>query len=173
VSGGRRVVGGTAGPVTCFGMRLTPLLRFATAILWVGGAAPCVAQTSVVKPGATVRFRLASDDPYRQAQLLQITSDSLIVERCPLCYGRLRYGRVEVLRLEVSRRVASGSRVVTGVLVGGGVGLLAGVGSAASCHGGPKCDLAALAVPALGLLGAAFGGIGAYLSSYIWEPVTN
>jgi len=152
-------------------MRLNALLRIiAASALW---ALPCVAQTTVVKPGATVRFRLAADDPYRQGLLSQLTADSLIVERCPLCYGRLRYGRVEVSRLDVSRRVSSGTRVLTGVLLGGGVGLLAGAASAGSCHGGPECDLSGLAVPALGLLGAVFGGLGAYLSSYIWEPVTN
>jgi hypothetical protein len=152
-----------------FFMPLNALLRTlaATALC----AIPCVAQTTVVKAGATVRFRLAAGDPYRQGQLAQLTADSLIVERCPLCNGRLRYGRVELERLDVSRRVDGGSRVAKGVLIGGGAGLLAGVASEATCHGGPRCEFAALAIPFLTFVGAAVGGIAAYLSSYVWESV--
>lgn len=124
-----------------------------------------------MKPGSTIRFRLGADDPDHVARLSQLTPDSLILAHCETCFGRLRYGREEVLRLDVSRRAVSSSRIGMGALIGGLVGAAVGATGAATCHGGPRCEMAGEAAPFLFLLGAALGGIGAYLTAYVWDPV--
>lgn len=129
------------------------------------------AQTTVVKPGSTIRFRLGADDPYHVARLSRLTADSLILEHCETCFGSLRFGREQVLRLDVSRRVTSSARIGWGALIGGVAGAGVGAVASATCHGGPKCVMAGEEGPFLFLLGAALGGIAAYITSYIWDPV--
>ena len=129
------------------------------------------AQQTVLKAGATVRFRLGGDDFYRQGQVSQLTADSLIVERCPNCDDRFRYSRAELSRFDVSKRIGGAGRVMTGVLLGGAIGLAGGFVSAETCGGGSRCELAALDVPLFTILGLLVGGVVAYLTSYTWEPV--
>ena len=143
------------------------------AVAWM--AVMCVtssgAQTTVVKPGSTIRFRLGADDPYHVARLSRLTADSLILAHCETCFGRLGYGRDEVRRLDVSHRAVSSARIGLGALIGGALGAGVGLIDSARCQGGPKCELAAAEGPLLFLIGAAVGGISAYLTAYTWDPV--
>ncbi len=125
-----------------------------------------------VEPGASIRFQIFGDSSFRTGFLSRFTPDSMVVERCPTCYGRLRYGRGELARLDVSKRTDPGSRALTGFAIGGAAGLALGYLSGVNCKGGDKCDLALLAIPFGGILGGLIGGMAGYLSGFKWQPVT-
>lgn len=147
------------------------LLLLTLCAISFGSSETAAAQSSIVQQGATVRFRLGTEDAFRSGQLATLTADSLILTRCPTCNGRLLYGRSEINSLEVMRNTDSGSRIVHGVLLGAAVGGGLGYLSATTCHGTEKCDLAGLAVPFGAVLGGLIGAAAGYLGSYKWEPV--
>lgn len=130
-----------------------------------------VTNTIGIQPGSTVRFQIGGDASYRSGVLSRFTADSLIVERCPTCQGRLLYARSELTRLDVSERMPSGSRVLTGFGVGGLTGLALGALGAAACGGGYKCEDEILLVPFGGLFGGLVGALIGYLTAYKWVPV--
>jgi hypothetical protein len=130
------------------------------------------AQPVGIERGATVRFQIPGDSSFRSGVLTRLTQDSLIVERCPTCYGRLDYGRAELTRLDVSKRTDGGSRAVTGVAIGAGAGRALGYLLAVSCKGGDRCDAGIVEIPFLGIFGGLVGGAAGYLSAYKWEPVS-
>lgn len=125
-----------------------------------------------IESGASIRFQIFGDSLFRSGFLSRFTQDSLIVERCPTCYGRLAYGRTELTRLDVSRRLPGGSRALSGFAIGGAAGLGLGYISTVNCKGGDKCDGAIVAIPFLGILGGLIGAAAGYLSAYKWEPVS-
>ena len=125
-----------------------------------------------IQPGSTVRFQIGGDIAYRSGVLSRFTADSLIVERCPTCQGRLLYGRGELTRLDVSERIPSGSRVLSGFAIGGIVGFALGYLLASTCKGiGDQCDAGIVVFAGGGLLGSLIGATAGYLSSYKWKPV--
>lgn len=125
-----------------------------------------------VEPGASIRFQIVGDSLFRTGFLSRLTRDSLIVERCPTCYGRLVYAREEVTRLDVSKRTNGGSRALTGFALGASAGLALGYLSAVNCKGGDRCDASIVAIPFGGILGGLIGGLAGYLSGFKWEPVS-
>ena len=136
------------------------------AFLIVGGVRVAHGQETIIKPGATVRFRFDNGDPYRIGQVWRLTPDSLTLEHCDNC-DRMRYDRREFTRFDVSRRVAGAPRMIKGILIGAFVGVTGDL--AGACNGGAKCEFAN--GPLLTIVGGALGGITAYLTSYIWDPV--
>jgi len=125
-----------------------------------------------IEPGATIRFQIGWDPSFRGGVLTRFTPDSLIVERCPTCQGRLQYTRAELTRLEVSRRIPAGSRVLSGFAIGGIIGFALGYLAAATCKGpGDTCDAGLVTFAFGGLLGSLVGATAGYLTSYKWEPV--
>ena len=122
-------------------------------------AAPAVPQTYFCRGSQTFFSQ-------RVGRLSWLTTDSLVLDHCDNC-DRLHYDRRELTRLDVSHRAAGQTRIITGMLIGSVVG----IGAGAICHGGPKCEFQSAGGPVRPLLGAALGGITAYLTSYIWDPV--
>ena len=125
-----------------------------------------------IESGASIRFQIFGDSLFRSGILSRFTQDSLIVERCPTCYGRLAYGRSELTRLDVSKRLPGGSRALGGFAIGASAGLGLGFLSAVNCKGGDKCDGVVVVVPFLAILGGAIGAAAGYLSAYKWEHVS-
>lgn len=139
-------------------------------VVWLADPISLPAQETVVKSGATVRFRTAPDDSSRSGRVAKLTADSLVLASCLNC-GRLLYGRGEIKNLEVMRPTPSGDRIISGVLLGGAIGGGLGYISAKTCHGAERCDLSGLAIPFGAIAGAVIGGFVGYLTSYKWEPV--
>lgn len=126
-----------------------------------------------IEPGASIRFQIFGDSLFRSGILSRFTQDSLIVERCPTCYGRLDYGRAELTRLDVSKRLGNGgSRALTGFAIGASAGLALGYLGAISCKGGDRCDGGIILIPFGGILGGLIGVAAGYLTAYKWEPVS-
>ena len=147
------------------------ILMITACVICAAVATPVAAQETVVKPGATVRFRIASGDSARAGQLGALTVDSLVLDSCGNC-SRLLYSRAEIKTLEVMHPTVSGDRIISGVLIGGAFGGGLGYVSARSCKGNiDACELSALAIPFGAIAGAVLGGVAAWLSSYKWEPV--
>lgn len=164
--------GAGGGEPKCVARRFVAL---AAAVGFLSFALAAQGQSSApigVDPGASIRFQILGDSLFRSGILSRLTRDSLIVERCPTCYGRLDYGRGELTRLDVSRRLAGGSRALTGFAIGASAGLGIGWLSGINCKGGDKCDGTIVAIPFLGILGGLIGGAAGYLSAYKWEPVS-
>ncbi|HKR09697.1 MAG TPA: hypothetical protein VJS39_10940 [Gemmatimonadaceae bacterium] len=146
------------------------LLLLSICAISIAGSVSAVAQPSIIKQGATVRFRTTVDDSSRTGPLATLTPDSLVLARCLNC-DRLLYGRAEIKDLEVMRPTPSGDRIISGLLLGGAVGGGLGWLSASTCHGADRCDLSALAIPFGAIAGAVIGGFVGYITSYKWEPV--
>jgi hypothetical protein len=126
-----------------------------------------------IEPGASIRFQIFGDSLFRSGVLSRFTQDSLIVERCPTCYGRLDYGRAELTRLDVSKRTGGGgSRALGGFAIGATAGLALGYLGAISCKGGDKCDAGIVVIPFAGILGGLIGAGAGYLTAYKWESVS-
>ena len=156
-------------------MWLRSCLRLAAVIGFLSSALAAQAQSSApigVDPGTSIRFQILGDSSFRSGILSRFTQDSLIVERCPTCYGRLAYGRGELTRLDVSKRLAGGSRALTGFAIGASAGLALGYLFAVSCKGGDKCDGGIVLIPFGAIFGGLVGGAAGYLSAYKWEPVS-
>lgn len=124
-----------------------------------------------IESGATIRFRIRGDYSYRSGVLARLTADSVIVERCPTCQGRLFYDQSELTRLDVSRRIPAGPRILSGFAIGAIAGFALGYVSAATCTGGDQCDFGVVAVAFGGLFGGLVGATVGYLTSYKWESV--
>ena len=147
-------------------------LRLGLCAAFLFGGFSARAQSAGITRGAQIRFQVSGDSLFRSGFLSRFTQDSLIVERCPTCYGRLTYSRAELTRLDVSKRRPGGLRALTGFAIGATTGLALGFLSAVNCKGGDKCDGAILLLPFGGLLGGLIGASAGYLSSYKWEPVS-
>src|ERR1700693_4885448 len=72
---------------------------------------------STIAPGATIRFVVGTDSRLIVGHLSHLTADSLIIERCANC-DRLRYGTLEISRLEVLRGSSRGKHFAVGLAVG-------------------------------------------------------
>lgn len=148
------------------------------AIHLIAAALPCLtmsraeAQDARLKAGAVVRFGVPPRDSLYVGTLARVTPDSLVLLRCSAC-NRLGYARAEVNHLAVASPYNRGDRTLAGLglgaLIGGSLGYL----SAASCHGGDQCDLAALAVPFGGIAGAILGAAVGFMTAYRWMPVSD
>ena len=145
-------------------------LLLSMCVISIVGSVSAVAQPSIIKQGATVRFRMTTSDSSRTGRLATLTADSLVLATCLTC-DRLLYGRAEIKDLEVMRPTPSGDRIISGLLLGGAVGGGLGWLSSSTCHGADRCDLSALAIPFGAIAGAVIGGFVGYLTSYNWEPV--
>ena len=148
-----------------------------TSIVIASLAAALPARAQVARPigieqGARIRFEIGGDQSFRSGVLARFTSDSLIVERCPTCQGRLEYGRSELTRLDVSRRIPATSRVLNGFAIGGITGFALGYLLAATCRGGgDRCDAGIVVFAFGGLFGSLVGASAGYLTAYKWEAV--
>ena len=129
------------------------------------------AQSTVLRAGSTVRFRIYPTDPPHQATLDSLTADSLILQRCEPCSG-LRFARTGISHLELLRDRPAGPRLAAGFGIGGLIGLGLGALAANSCHGiGDTCDGSIVALPLLGILGAMIGTLAGFLTAYKWVPI--
>ena len=139
-------------------------------------AAPAHGQVSrdsvPIEPGSLVRFQVGTRATLLSGFVTELTSDSLGVERCPACWGRLRYARADLTRLDVRRQQPASSRVLGGFALGGIAGFGLGFLSATTCKGGDRCDGAVVAIPFLAIFGGLFGATVGYLTSYKWQPVS-
>ena len=136
----------------------------------IGVISPVGAQESIVKTGASIRIRPVGDERFHAGQLERVTGDSVFLERCPDC-NRLAYGRTDVANLDVYQPYNRGNRTLTGIGLGGLLGIGLGFLSAATCHGGDKCDASVVAIPFGGIAGMLIGGIVGYATAYKWHPV--
>jgi hypothetical protein len=127
---------------------------------------------STIPPGATIRFVVGTGSLLIVGELLTLSADSLIIDRCTEC-DRLRYGTREISRLEVLRGSSRGRHFGHGIVFGALAGLVAAVlVNAQPCHT-DVCDLRLLDFFALPPFGALTGGIiGVSLpTAKQWEPV--
>src|SRR2546423_10906484 len=122
------------------------LLLLSICVISIASSSSVAAQSSIVKQGATVRFRTTPDDSSRSGRLATLTADSLVLATCGNC-ERLLYGRSEIRSLEVMRPTAAGDRIISGLLLGGAVGGGLGWLSARTCHGGGRWDKEGPALP--------------------------
>jgi hypothetical protein len=151
-----------------FRAMLILIALFASALPARGQAARPVG----IEPGATIRFQIGGDNSFRSGVLSRLTGDSLVVERCPTCQGRLLYARSELTRLDVSKRTPAGFRMLGGYAIGAITGLALGVAAAVTCTGGgDKCDGGPVLVAFGGVFGGLVGVLVGYLTAYKWEPV--
>jgi hypothetical protein len=129
---------------------------------------------STIPPGATIRFVVGTGSLLIVGELLTLSADSLIIDRCTEC-DRLRYGTREISRLEVLRGSSRGRHFGHGIVFGALAGLVAAVlVNAQPCHT-DVCDLRLLDFFALPPFGALIGGIiGVSLpTAEQWEPVAS
>ena len=151
-----------------------------TAVACSGGAPPVETGIPVVRPvapstiapGAAIRFVAGTDSRLIVGHLSNLTPDSLIIDRCTNC-DRLRYGTLEISRLEVLRGSSRGKHFAAGLVVGAFTGLIAAVlNSAQACHT-DVCGLRDLGFLVGPPFGALIGGIiGVALpTGERWEPV--
>jgi hypothetical protein len=154
-----------------------------TAVACSGGAPPVetgipvgpAVAPSTIAPGATIRFVVGTDSSLRVGHLINLSIDSLIVERCANC-DRLRYATREISRLEVLRGSSRGKHFAVGLGIGALAGvIIAGINYARPCH---ALDTDVCAFRAFGFFygppfGALIGGIiGVSLPTRMrWEPV--
>jgi hypothetical protein len=129
-------------------------------------------EPSTIAPGATIRFVVGTDSRLIVGHLSKLTADSLIIERCANC-DRLRYGTLEISRLEVLRGSSRGRNFGHGLVFGALAGLIAGVlVDAQPCHS-DGCGFGVAAFIIGPSEGALIGGIlGLALpTGQRWEPV--
>jgi hypothetical protein len=129
---------------------------------------------STVAPGATIRFVVGTDSRLIVGHLSKLSADSLIIERCANC-DRLRYGTLEISRLEVRRGSSRGRHFGHGLVFGVLAGLIAAVlVDAQPCHS-DGCGFGAAALLIGPAEGALIGGIiGVALpTGERWEPVAS
>lgn len=159
-----------------------PLFVIMTVVACSGGAPPVktgiavgrAVAPSTIAPGATIRFVVGTDSRLNVGHLSKLTGDSLIIDRCANC-DRLRYGTLEISRLEVLRGSSRGKHFAVGLAVGALAGFVAGVISTAQpCNGTPDVcgfrDIALIGDPAVGALIGGIIGI-ALPTGKRWEPV--
>jgi hypothetical protein len=130
---------------------------------------------STVAHGATIRFVVGSDSLPTVGHLTNLTTDSLIVERCANCV-RLRYATREISGLEVRRGSSRARHFGHGVVYGALAGLsIAVFDNAQPCHASDTdvCGFRVLEFFVGPPFGALIGGIiGAALpTGQRWEPV--
>jgi hypothetical protein len=127
---------------------------------------------STVAPGATIRFVAGTDSRLIVGHLSKLSADSLIIDRCTNC-DRLRYGTLDISRLEVLRGSSRGRHFAHGLVFGALAGLIAAVlNNAQPCHT-DVCDLRLLGLIYGPAIGGLIGGIiGVALpTGERWEPV--
>ncbi|MEA2762743.1 MAG: hypothetical protein QOD47_2027 [Gemmatimonadaceae bacterium] len=127
---------------------------------------------STIAAGATIRFLVGTDSRLNVGRLNKLSADSLIIDRCENC-DRLRYGTLEISRLEVLRGSSRGRHFAIGLGVGALAGLLsATIDNARPCHT-DVCDLRLLGFIIGPPIGALIGGIIAlaFPTGQRWEPV--
>lgn len=156
-----------------------------TVVACGGGAPPAetgipvvraVAPSTIVR-GATIRFVAGTDSRLFVGHLSTLTPDSLIIDRCTNC-DRLRYGTLEISRLEVLRGSSRGKHFAVGLGIGAFAGvIIAGLNYARPCH---ALDTDVCGFRAIGFIygppiGALIGGIiGVSLpTGERWEPVAS
>jgi hypothetical protein len=130
---------------------------------------------STIAPGATIRFVVGADSRLIVGHLGNLTTDSLIIDRCADC-DRLRYGTREISRVEVLRGSSRGKHFAVGLGIGALAGLaIAGLNYARPCHAGDTdvCGFRAIGFIYGPPFGALIGGIiGLSLPTRMrWEPV--
>ena len=78
-----------------------------------------------------VGIREAQSGDLHAGQLERVTGDSVFLERCPDC-NRLAYGRNDVANLDIYQPYNRGNRTLTGIGLGGLLGIGLGFLSAAT-----------------------------------------
>ncbi len=129
---------------------------------------------STIAPGATIRFVVGTDSRLSVGHLSKLTADSLIIDRCANC-DRLRYGTLEISRLEVLRGSSRGKHFAAGLAIGALAGFISAVvNTTLPCHT-DVCGLRDLGFFAFPPFGALIGGIiGVSLpTGERWEPVAS
>ena len=130
---------------------------------------------STIARGATIRFVVGSDSVPTVGHLTNLTSDSLIIDRCANCV-RLRYGTRDISHLEVRRGSSRGRHFGHGLVFGALAGLsIAVFDNAKPCHASDTdvCGFRVLEFFVGPPLGAVVGGIVgiALPTGERWEPV--
>ena len=142
---------------------------------------PALAAAQLPSLESTIRFRRGDTTEWRQATLLRIAPDSLIVRVCDKCADSLvNVTPISAYSLEWRHvRWARAGHIAAGVVTGAVAGAALDLGLIGLCstqpqHGdGPGCGVAIIFLPGFALGGAVAGGIvGAFLPGSSWEPIT-
>ena len=165
-------------------VRTVSVALLAIAVVACSGGAPPVdtsispvraVAASTIARGATIRFVVGSDSVPTVGHLTNLTTDSLIVERCANC-ARSRYATREISGLEVRRGSSRARHFGHGLVFGALAGFsIAVFDNAKPCHAldTDVCGFRVLEFFVGPPLGALIGGIvGVALPTRErWEPV--
>lgn len=133
-------------------------------------SASVAAQGPELRAGTRIRFTVGASDALHVADVTRINGDSVFVDRCLTC-TQLSYSRAELSHLAIFQAIPSGMRILSGIGIGGLVGLGVGLAGASSCTGGDRCDGWIVLVPFGAIAGGFVGGLVGYLTSYRWVPI--
>ena len=136
---------------------------------------PRPSASQALVPGLRIRSKAAPSDEWRTGTLVRFGRDSLVMQRCRECAPEAQPW-AGLTRVEVSEgKTLSGRNAVIGAVVGGVVATLIEKRrvdrDVARCRDGP-CGLESLAIPVVGVLGAAGGAfLGALWRVESWREV--